>query len=197
MQEELGGLVPTPAWKKSHQSQPWYTGDTIITGIGQGSLLTTPLQLASATATLATRGKQYTPMLVMRQTAPGKQDILTPPTLNSTLHLDDPTAWKTVIDAMQKVITAPEGTAFAFGRHPPYTVAAKTGTAQIYGKQRNETSVNLNIPKKLRNNHLFISFAPVDHPKIALAIVVEHSGSCDLIARKLTDFYLNETSTAG
>ncbi len=186
---ELNGTIPSPTWKSTHKASPWYVGDTVITGIGQGSLLVTPLQLASATATLAMHGKHYQPHLVHAIQTDPKTHTLVEPQLTSTITLKNPHNWDIVIDALQDVVRSPNGTAHYFG-HPNYTVAAKTGTAQVYGHHRDEVYVQNNVPWKLRNNHLFIDFAPVEQPKIALAIVIEHEGGVDHIARLITDYYL-------
>jgi penicillin-binding protein 2 len=100
------------------------------------------------------------------------------------------TDWKIISRAMQKVITNPYGTGLHFGRNPGYTVAAKTGTSQVFGHQRNEESTQANLPEKLRNNHLFIAYAPVAKPQIALAVIVEHNAIAAKISRKLLDYYL-------
>ncbi|MBV54074.1 MAG: penicillin-binding protein 2 [Coxiellaceae bacterium] len=186
---ELDGTIPSPDWKVSHQGSPWYTGDTVITGIGQGSLLVTPLQLASATATLAMHGKHFQPHLVHSIQTKSDQSTLIKPQLISTITLNDPHNWDIVIDALQDVVRSPHGTARYFGPHN-YTVAAKTGTAQVYGHHRDEVYVQNNVPWKLRNNHLFIDFAPVEQPKIALALVIEHDGGADRIAGLITTYYL-------
>ena len=188
----LNGIVPSPAWKMQHHGRPWYTGDTVITGIGQGSLLVTPLQLAQATATLAEHGQGYQPQLVLKTVAEDGVIDMHQPIALAPIQLSNPKIWHTVIKAMMGVIYNPYGTAVLFGRHPPYTAAAKTGTAQVFGKQRDEEWSRTNIPKRLRNNHLFIVFAPAKNPKIALAMVIEHAGLEDKIARKILDFYFSE-----
>ena len=109
--------------------------------------------------------------------------------------LSNPNNWDVITNALEKVVTDPQGTADFFG-HPNYTVAAKTGTAQVYGHHRDEEYSQQNRPWKLRNNHLFISYAPTDHPQIALAIVIEHDGGADRIARKIIDYYFQHQSTS-
>ncbi|OGT49970.1 MAG: penicillin-binding protein 2 [Gammaproteobacteria bacterium RIFCSPHIGHO2_12_FULL_41_15] len=192
MPEELPGLVPTPEWKQASRGQRWYTGDTVITGIGQGFLLSTPLQLAVSTATLAERGLHYQPHLVRKITDNDGVTTTTQPMMIEQVHIS-PYVWQTVINAMQKVVTDIHGTGEYFGRYADYSVAAKTGTAQVRGNDRNEEAVQTNIPKKFRNNHLFIAFAPVSHPKIAIAVVVEHSAKAAIVARKVMDYYLHKT----
>ena len=192
MTEELPGLVPTPHWKRGATGHSWYTGDTIITGIGQGFLLVTPLQLAEATAIIAEHGARYRPHLLLSSQNSDGTIFNDTDVEEAPLVLDHPKIWDTVIHAMQGVVSNPIGTASGYGRHPSYTIAAKTGTAQVFGKERDEERSRMNIPKRLRNHHLFISFAPVKNPQIALAVIVEHASFADNMARKVTDFYFKE-----
>lgn len=192
MPDEYPGIVPSPAWKLKHKGSPWYTGDTLITGIGQGSLLVTPLQLASAVSIIADRGEHFKPTIILKTVNANGQQHIQLPDEETPVILRHPSVWHTVIHAMEQVVSNPYGTAEAFGRNPGYSVAAKTGTAQVFGIYRDEERDRTNIPKHLRNNHLFIMFAPVKHPKIALAVVIEHAGFEDRVARKVTDFYFKE-----
>ena len=193
---ELTGIVPSPDWKHAIRGKPLYTGDTIITGIGQGSLLVTPLQLAVATATLAQHGVHPKPHILLTTVNANAQAIAYPDTNYPPVELSNKNDWRTVIHAMEGVIRRPYGTAELFGRHPPYRVAAKTGTAQVFGKSRDEESSRLNLPKRLRNHHLFIAFAPIKNPQIAVAVVIEHSAYADRLTRKLLDFYFQHQKTA-
>ena len=193
MPNELSGIVPSPRWKERVKHQPWYTGDTIIAGIGQGSLLVTPLQLAAGVATIAEHGKRFRPNLVLKTVSPSGVSAPSKPILEKPVALHNKHAWDTVIKAMQNVINSPYGTALFFGRNPPFTAAGKTGTAQIFGS-RNEERSDMFIPKRLRDNHLFIVFAPIKHPQIALAIVVEHASFADEMSRHIIDFYFQQLS---
>ncbi len=191
--EEVSGLVPTPDWKMGIQGHPWYTGDTVETGIGQGYLLVTPVQLAHAVAMIAERGQGYQPHLLLKSVdATGNTESVAPIENNHAYF--NSTNWDEVIEAMESVVDDPHGTAHFFGPHPHYKVAAKTGTAQIYGHQRSEDTIRTNIPKKLRNNHLFIAFAPVSRPQVAIAVVVEHSAMADNIAGKLIRYYIKHSN---
>ena len=157
---------------------PGYAGDTINAGIGQGYLLATPLQLANAAATLAERGSRYPPHL------------LTTDTPLALPRIDLPiSSWHVVLQAMIGVIKQPYGTGFRFGRRAPYSAAAKTGTAQVYSKDKLTFKGKI-LPKKLRDHSLFIAFAPFKPAKIAVAIVVEHSSKAPIVARKVIDAYL-------
>ncbi len=186
--EELAGIVPDPAWKRAHKGKPWYPGDTLITGIGQGSLIVTPLQMASASATLAMRGKRFKPYLVLKQQTPNLQDHYATPLAQPAVQLPND-AWSHVTRAMQQVITSAQGTGFRFG-HPRYSVAAKTGTAQLFTIKQNENYDDLNVPERLRDHSTFIAFAPVKQPEIAIAVIVENSPMAPNVARKVMDTYL-------
>ncbi len=192
LSSEKTGIVPSPNWKMAMQGEPWYKGDTVETIIGQGFFLVTPLQLATATSILANRGQHLQPHLLLKTRDEQGHISFTNPKLLASPTVKRQSSWDTIIKAMQKVVDGQQGTAIYFGKNRGYTVAAKTGTAQIYGHSRDENRSQMNIPKRLRNNHLFIAFAPVKHPQIALAVVVEHSAYADKIAGKLIKFYLNK-----
>lgn len=187
---ELGGLVPTPAWKRKVKGQAWYAGDTVPIGIGQGFLLVTPLQLVQGIALIATRGISYQPHLLLRATA-DNQIKLEPKYLpKRQINLQDPKNWNIVISAMQQVVMKAGGTAFnGFGGSTVgYTVAGKTGTAQVVNREGGEDQ-DENTPKEQRNNHLFIAFAPVDNPKVAIAVLYEHNTGAPRLARQVLDAY--------
>ncbi|MHB1946780.1 MAG: penicillin-binding protein 2 [Gammaproteobacteria bacterium] len=195
LDEELAGNVASPTWKKKVKGINWYPGDTLNSGIGQGYMQVTPLQLASAIATLANRGQRYTPHLLLSEQEPGKAAVPSQPTRVSKIELNDDKYWNIVINAMQNVIQSPEGTGYRrFGHDAPYTVAAKTGTAQVFTKKHYDMTVEHDnqdlLPERLRDNSLFVAFAPVDHPRIAIAVVVENSLLAASIARKILDYYL-------
>jgi penicillin-binding protein 2 len=179
------GIVPSPAWKLKHKGQSWYTGNTVLTLIGQGYMLATPLQLARATMLLANKGRGYKLHLLKSMTSAGQTTDYTPTQIEDLKFAKKD--WKLVDKAMQSVILAPDGTGEHFGRNPPYSVAAKTGTAQLYSHTRDEENTNTAIPEKLRNNHLFIAFAPVKNPQIVVAVVVEHAAKAAMVARKIID----------
>ncbi len=189
MGEELPGLIPTPQWKQITKHTAWYTGDTLISGIGQGFMLTTPLQLANATAMLANRGRSYGPHLLLKKDH--NESVQTfKPVENYPLILKDKNTWEYVIAAMEAVIKDKAGTGFRFGRHPKYTVAAKTGTAQVYNLRQHQYESEDDLPTFLRDHSLFIGFAPVQQPKIAIAVIVENDNNASNIARKVMDNYL-------
>lgn len=187
MNEELPGLIASPAWKMKAEGKRWYAGDTLNSGIGQGAMLTTPLQLASATATFAERGHGYQPTLLYKLQRADGSSYQPLPVPRPTIKFD-PNAWQKVIDGMVQVIRGPMGTGWRFGK-PSYSVAAKTGTAQVYSL-RGEKYILANVPKRLRDNSMFIAFAPVKNPKIAIAVAIQNSPKAPVVARKVLDYYL-------
>ncbi len=188
MNEELPGLVATPKWKMKTQRERWYPGDTLNSSIGQGSMLTTPLRLASATATLSERGVRYQPTLLLRQVTPNSEVLNSPSVKVGTIKLKA-SAWQHVINGMIKVIKGKHGTAWRFGRDASYSVAAKTGTAQVYSL-RGQKYVLANVPLHLRDNSMFIAFARVKNPKIAIAVAIQNKPNAPVVARKVLDYYL-------
>lgn len=189
---ELPGIVASPEWKRKNRGSRWYTGDTIVSSIGQGDMQATPLQLASAISTIANRGQRFTPHLLLGQQMPGKTYTPQQPNALPPVKLRNNGYWDFVIKAMQDVVDAPQGTAYShFGRNYTYTIAAKTGTGALSKRRNpNEEDKQENVPEKLRDHHLFVAFAPVENPKLAIAIVTENSNNAIEVARAIFDYYL-------
>lgn len=190
LQEEASGVVPSARWKRQTKGQPWYPGDTLISAIGQGFMLATPLQMANATAALSQEGHRYRPHLLIK-TVNSDNDKVSEyePVEEYPIHLKDTSNWKAVAEAMHNVLISNEGTGYRFGRNPPYPVAGKTGTAQVHSGHQYEKTKYEDIPEALRDNSLFIAFTPVDKPKLALAVVVENDVAASTVARKVLDAY--------
>ncbi|MGD8587842.1 MAG: penicillin-binding protein 2 [Chromatiales bacterium] len=189
---ELPGLLPSREWKRDKRREPWYPGETLIVGIGQGYFLTTPLQLAEATATLANRGKRIRPRVV--EYIEQFDGSLTPTQADVTqLPQVDSHHWDQVISAMTDVVEGRRGTARRI-RSEKYRIAGKTGTAQVFTVKQEEEYDEATVAKHKRDHALFIAFAPVEAPRIAVAVIVEnggHGGSVAApIARKVLDQYL-------
>jgi penicillin-binding protein 2 len=190
---ELPGLQPSTDWKWQRFKQKWYAGDTISVGIGQGYWLATPLQLAAAVATLANGGTPVHPRLVrgiqdartqeVRELAPRPRESLG----IKPEHLE-------FVRAAMIDVTRPGGTAVRAAQGAPYTVAGKTGTAQVVAMKAGEKYDEKKVKERHRDHALFIAYAPADAPKIALALLVEnggHGGSTAApIAREVFDFAL-------
>jgi penicillin-binding protein 2 len=189
---EMPGLMPSREWKRDKRREPWYPGETLIVGIGQGYFLATPLQLAEATATLANRGSRIRPRVV--QYIEELDGSLTPSQTEVTqLKQIDPHHWDQVISAMTDVVEGQRGTARRI-RTDQYRIAGKTGTAQVFTVKQEEEYDEASVAKHKRDHALFIAFAPVEDPRIAVAVIVEnggHGGSVAApIARKVLDQYL-------
>ena len=171
---EKSGLMPSRDWKLARKNQAWYPGETLITGIGQGYYQVTPLQLARATATLANKGKVVTPFLVDKVvSAQGTRPGHELPDYTIPLKPDNV---NTVIEGMINVVHSAHGTAKGINTNISYQIAGKTGTAQVLGIKQNAKYNENDIDFKFRDHALFISFAPADDPKIAVAVIVENGG---------------------
>ncbi|MBT3057693.1 MAG: penicillin-binding protein 2 [gamma proteobacterium symbiont of Ctena orbiculata] len=196
---ELSGLMPSREWKQQRRREPWYPGETLIVGIGQGYFLATPLQLASATATLANKGHHIRPRVVHTIEHPDGTEVKSPKIIDD-LHQLDPVHWEQVIDAMSQVVEGLRGTARSIYTDA-YRIAGKTGTAQVFSVKQDEEYDEETVAKRKRDHALFIAFAPVEAPRIAIAVVVEnggHGGSVAApIARKVMDRYLLGGRDAG
>lgn len=190
---ELGGLLPSRKWKRNSKNQPWYPGETLIMGIGQGYFLTTPLQLAAATAALANGGSYLSPRIVRHKA--GMNADSPAPVLATTrpIPITKQANWDEVHDAMLHVVEAPRGTAGRI-RSEAYRIAGKTGTAQVFTVAQDEEYEEEKVSLKNRDHALFVAYAPADKPRIAVAVIVEnggHGGSAAApIVRAVMDAYL-------
>jgi penicillin-binding protein 2 len=199
MAGENRGLVPSREWKKSAFHNPadqvWFPGETVIASIGQGYMLVTPLQLANATATLASRGKRFRPHLVAAIEDPltGRRRMIAPERMHD-VDIANEFYWQSVIAAMHDVMQSERGTARAAGRNAAYEMAGKSGTAQVFSIAQEESYEDEDIEEHLKDHALFIAFAPVDKPKIAVAVIVENGSSGSRtaapIARAIMDRYI-------
>jgi penicillin-binding protein 2 len=196
---EKKGLVPSREWKRQAFSdkpnQVWFPGETVIASIGQGYMLATPLQLAHSTATLAMRGIRYKPHLVAATENPitGERD-LTVPELLPGVAIENEFYWDRVIAAMNAVVQSETGTARATGLGAPYSMGGKSGTAQVFSVAQEDEYNAEEVAERLRDHALFIAFAPLENPRIAVAVVVENGSSGSRvaapIARSIMDQYL-------
>jgi penicillin-binding protein 2 len=193
LQGEATGLLPSKEWKMQRYKKPWLLGETVIAGIGQGYHLTTPLQLATATAMLANGGRRIEPKLVQAIRDPVTHRWAAQPVAVREQVALQPANLEVVRQAMADVLK-PGGTASAAAAGAPYAIAGKTGTAQVVGIKQNAKYDAKNIAKQHRDHALFIAFAPAEAPTIAVAVLVEnggHGGSTAApIARAVFDYYL-------
>ena len=193
LEGESDGLLPSREWKQRRWKQPWYPGETVIAGIGQGYHLTTPLQLATATAMLANGGKQIEPRLVQAVRDPLSRTWQPQAGAVRGQLAVDPKHLELVREGMMDVMR-PGGTAAKAAAGAPYSIAGKTGTAQVVGIKQGATYDASKLALQHRDHALFIAYAPAENPAIAVAVMVENggsgSGTAAPIARAVLDYYL-------
>jgi len=212
---ERRGIWPSRDWKKRARGAPWFPGDSLNVGLGQGFVLATPLQLATMSATLASRGHFRRPQLVRqvnRQavTASDPEESLELDAINALT--DKPVAeaptdmvagfvtvsdqhWDSVYKAMEDVVHSVRGTAQSIRYGLKYRMAGKTGTAQVVGIAQGEEYDSAALAERQRDHALFVAFAPVDNPQIAVAVIVdngEKSSTSAKVARKVIDYYMDD-----
>jgi penicillin-binding protein 2 len=185
MPGERAGLMPTKAWKRAVIGQPWVLGETLVAGIGQGFVLSTPLQLATMTARMANGGRAVVPHLA--------RDVVVRGQLASRAAVEPaplgikPQNLRAVLDAMAMTVNDPRGTAYASRLTlPGMSMGGKTGTAQVRRITQRERDdgirKNEDLPWRFRDHALFVGYAPVETPKYAIAVVVEHGGGGSSVA---------------
>lgn len=199
--EASTGLLPTPEWKRKAKNQPWYPGDSVNLGIGQGDLLATPMQMATVAAAIANRGKVVRPKMLLSSDV-SIDEVGTIDELPSVLGLDGED-WALMIDAMENVVHRGgqgfrgNGTAWAYiGQQIGYRMAGKSGTAQVVEITQGEEYDEKQLSEFRRKHAWFIAFAPVDDPTIALAVLVENGGGGSSVAapvaKAIIDAHLTE-----
>ncbi|HAG46095.1 MAG TPA: penicillin-binding protein 2 [Gammaproteobacteria bacterium] len=192
---EPDGLIPTALWKQRRHGTPWYPGDTLNASIGQGYILSTPLQLAAATAALANRGRLVRPHLLRGVEDPETGEIQRPAEQVTEVQLGDASQYERVIEGMMAVMHGSHGTARRAGQQLSYRIAAKTGTSQLVSLPQDGEAAK-DTPERLKDHALFIAFAPAERPRVALALVIENGGSggkiAAPIARRIFDYYFVE-----
>ncbi|GGC97251.1 penicillin-binding protein 2 [Vreelandella lutescens] len=194
VQGESTGLMPSRDWKRARFNQPWYPGETLSVGIGQGYWQVTPLQLASATAALANRGHWVKPRLALRiGEDPVPEDL--PDTLPD-IQLANDNWWNRVYSGMEKVLNGSEGTARRTGVGLEYRMGGKSGTAQVFSLGQDQRYNADELEERLRDHALFMAFAPIEDPQIAVSVIVENAGGGSThaahLARAMTDAWLLE-----
>ena len=191
------GLLPSREWKRAVHQLPWYPGETVIAGIGQGFNVVTPLQLANAVAALVNGGIRYSPRLLYAAKSAGVERakrINAPVTFEVPVR--DPQDWQAILDGMDRVVNSTRGTARSIAVDAPYRMGGKSGTAQVYQLAANKKDNPEDVAEHLRDHAWFIAFAPVDAPRIAIAVVVEHGGGGSSVAapvaRATLDVWLDQ-----
>lgn len=193
---ESSGVLPSREWKRATYGKPWYPGETVIAGIGQGFWAVTPLQLAHAIATFAGHGIPYTPRLVMatQSRVTDKRKILPNPPSGPSL-IKNPADWDVVNEGMEKVIYGAKGTGRNLAQGFPYLIAGKSGTAERFSRTSSAYNTN-HSDAYLASRHRawFVAYAPADHPQIAVAAVLESgawgASASGPIVRSILDAWL-------
>ncbi|MFO8045828.1 MAG: penicillin-binding protein 2 [Halomonas sp.] len=189
---ESTALMPSRDWKRGRFGQPWYPGETLSVGIGQGYWQVTPLQLATATAMLANRGQWVKPRLASRigDTPVPERVPETPP----DIEIPNDTWWDRIFSGMEKVLSGHEGTARRTGVGLEYRMGGKSGTAQVFSLGQDQKYNAEELAERLRDHALFMAFAPLEDPQIAVSVIVENAGGGSThaahLARAMTDAWL-------
>ena len=196
IREEKPGVVPSRSWKRARHGQPWYLGDTVNVGIGQGYWTATPLQLAHAIGILARRGENYTPHMVQAiQTQSGT--IAIPPEKRPPVVLSKKSYWEESVEGMVRVNNSKKGTARKAFEKTTYISAGKSGTAQVFSLKQDEEYEADKLAKRKHDNAMFVAFAPADDPQIVIAVAIENQGggssNAAPIARAMIDHYVETT----
>ena len=184
---ERRGVLPSSRWKREAMAQAWYPGETLSAGIGQGYMLTTPMQLAMATSVMASKGVRHTPRLLQAINGQPLEAPQLEPIAASEMN------WQAVHEGMLEVVHGRRGTAKGLSKDIQYRMAGKTGTAQVIGIAQNAVYNEDEVAERHRHHGLFIAFAPYESPTIAVAIIVENGGGSSAaspIARKVIDTWL-------
>ncbi|MBW8190718.1 penicillin-binding protein 2 [Neiella marina] len=196
IREESAGVQPSRAWKRARHGQPWYLGDTVNIGIGQGYWTATPLQLAHAIGIMARHGKNYTPRLVQSiQTDTGNINL--PADQRPPVVLNRDTYWDEAIEGMRRVNHSEHGTARKAFANTSYISAGKSGTAQVFSLKQDEEYDAEKLNKRKHDNAMFVAFAPLNNPQIVVAVATENQGggssNAAPIARAIIDHYVETT----
>ena len=178
MFEESAGLMPSREWKRATRRQAWFPGETLILGIGQGYMQSTPLQLAQATALIASKGKWIRPHLA--KTIEGVPPV--DPNPVPDIVLKDPSNWAKVSHGMQQVVHGARGTARVAGVGAQYLIAGKSGTAQVVAIKQGEKYDRSKVQERHRDHALFVGFAPANNPQIAVSVMIENGEAGSRVA---------------
>ncbi len=196
------GLLPSREWKRAVREEPWYPGETVIAGIGQGFMVVTPIQLANALATLVNGGTRFEPRLLYASKPAG---VAKARRVAAPIEMQVPVRaaqnWAVILNGMDRVVNGLRGTARRIAADARYRTGGKTGTAQVYQLNRNKDYDESELAENLRDHALFIAFAPVQAPRIAIAVVVEHGGGGSTaaapVARATLDAWLEQEIERG
>jgi penicillin-binding protein 2 len=208
MPSASSGLLPDPVWKQGAKGLPWFPGDSVNMGIGQGDLLATPLQMAVVAATLANRGRLVQPRMLRSIDTPAQNDAeALAPATQIAIEQIAAEDWEKMVASLEDVVHLGNqgfrrnGTAWAYiGQNIDYRIAGKSGTAQVVEISQGEEYDEETLSEFDRKHAWFIAFAPVENPTIALAVLVENGGGgssvAGPVARAVLDAYMQKTNKA-
>ncbi len=188
---EQQGILPSTSWKRTRMGQPWYPGETLSVGIGQGYMLATPVQLAQAVMVIANRGTSFRPALVRQIGETTVAPVPRPAVAADESH------WAAVIAGMMDVVHHERGTAASIAKGLSYTIAGKTGTSQVIGIAQDDVYDEKEIAERHRNHGWFVAFAPVDEPRIVVVVLAENGGGSSAaypVARRVMDAWMEGLS---
>lgn len=193
IREESSAVRPSRGWKRAKHNQPWYLGDTVNIGIGQGYWTTTPIQLAHAIGIVARKGDNFTPRMVQAIQSP-TGTIQLPPVQQPSITLKKKSYWDDVFEGMRRVNHSPKGTARHAFKGTSYVSAGKSGTAQVFSLKEDEEYDAEKLSKRQHDNAMFVAFAPLDNPQIVIAVALENQGggssNAAPIARAMIDTHV-------
>ncbi|MEE1672633.1 penicillin-binding protein 2 [Agarivorans aestuarii] len=196
--EESRANMPSREWKRARYRQPWWQGDTISVGIGQGYWTTTPIQLAQATNILVNKGKIITPR-ILKSVGDANSHIGLPPQVQAPIALNSDKNWQVALDGMYGVINKSNGTARKAFEDTAYVAAGKSGTAQIVSIAEDAEYDAESLKEQHRDNAMFVAYAPFETPEIVASVVVENAGggssNAAPVIRELFDSYFETKDT--
>ncbi len=196
--EESDGNMPSRGWKRARFNQPWYIGDTIPVGIGQSFWTATPVQLNQSINTLINRGKRFVPQIMRGYMQDNGNIELEPLKTLRPYQVKEEKNWDIVLEAMWKVVNGDEGTARHAFDDVGYVSAGKTGTAQLFSVGQNESYNADEVAEHLRDNAMYVGFAPYDDPQVSVTVVIENAGggssNAAPVARQVMDFYFDKVA---
>lgn len=194
---ENRGVLPSRPWKRGQFGQPWYPGETVIAGIGQGFNVVTPVQLATALTTLVNGGTRYAPRLLFAsKNAIDQQATRVVAPVEAQIPILNQSNWDAVQEGMRLVVHGDRGTARAIRPESGFEIGGKSGTAQVVAQSETTDRQSADTAAHLRHHALFIAYAPFENPGIVVATVVEHGGGGSSqaapVARAVIDAWLSQ-----
>jgi len=196
LHEESRAILPSRGWKRARFNEPWYIGDTISVGIGQGYWNATPLQLVQSLNFLINKGERHVPRLMKGYMVENEiQDI--PVEMKSPIPIINEENWDIILDSLYGTLNREHGTGRTAFAGTDYTAAGKTGTAQLFTVAQDAEYDEDAISEYLRDNAMYIGYAPYENPEISISVTIENAGgggsNAAPLAREVMDFYFERS----